>query len=126
VPLGRRFMPPPDKGSKPRRRCRTSRSHRGRRRHRTPSRRQWGRVALTPGRRGAEDTTNDVDLPWASTTPVLTITTGPDNETYHMYVRSRDGALIIGSRSNFIVLSQSNASDLASAFASFASTGTYT
>jgi hypothetical protein len=70
---------------------------------------------------------NEANLPWASSAPALTITAGPDsNEIYHMYVRSKDGALIIGSRSNYVALSQANASDLASAFASFASTETYT
>jgi len=71
-------------------------------------------------------TYDQANLPWASKAPVLTITSAPDNEVYHMSVRIADGALVIGSRSNFVALSQANANDLASAFAAFASTGTYT
>jgi hypothetical protein len=72
-----------------------------------------------------KDSANEANLPWAASTPVLTITS-TEGEANHMYVRSRDGALVMGGRSNFIVLSQSNAADLATAFASYASTGSYT
>jgi hypothetical protein len=48
--------------------------------------------------------------------------TNVEGDPYHCFVPASDGSLILGSRSNYAVLSQNNASDLASAFANFAST----
>ena len=66
------------------------------------------------------------NLPFASSSPVLTITQDTSGEIYHLYVRHSDGHLVLGSRSNFVVLSQRNASDLQASFDAFASTGTFT
>jgi len=60
---------------------------------------------------------------WAST-PVLHITNFA-GEHYHMHVRIEDGALVMGSRNEYIVLSQADAANFAAAFASYASTGTF-
>jgi hypothetical protein len=42
-----------------------------------------------------------------------------------MHVRIEDGALVMGSRDEYIVLSQADAANFAAAFASYASTGTF-
>jgi hypothetical protein len=53
--------------------------------------------------------------------PVLHVT----NAAGDMNTRIEDSALVIGARSNYIVLSHANAADLQTAFDSYASTGSY-
>jgi hypothetical protein len=69
-------------------------------------------------------TTDQGNLPWHSSTPVLHITNFA-GEHYHMHVRIEDGVLVMGSRDEYIVHSQADAANFAAAFASFSSTGTF-
>jgi hypothetical protein len=69
-------------------------------------------------------TTDQANLPWHSSSPVLHIT-NYKFEHYTMHVRIEDGALVIGSRDEYIVLSQADAANFQAAFDAFATTGTF-